>query len=78
MKRESKLKHNPVHTYVYLHKGAIHIKDMTVDEYQDMFDELHILHRWSKVDINYDKVFDATNEIGKRCKLQVIDHRNEL
>lgn len=68
---------NPVHTYVYLHEGAIHIKDMTVDEYQDMFDELHVLHRWTNIQQNYQMITDSTNAIAKRCKLQVIDHRSE-
>lgn len=68
---------SPIHTYVYLHEGAIHIKDMTLDEYNKQFDELHNLNRWSNIKMNYDMVTDSTNEIAKRAKLQVIDHRKD-
>lgn len=67
-----------IYSYVYLHEGAIHIKDMTEDEHQKNYDRMHVLHRWAMIKHNYDNVTDSTNEISKRAKLQVIDHRSKL
>ena len=66
-----------VHTYIYLHEGAIHIKDMTVDEYQANFEQLHLLNRWSNIKQNHQMITGVADEIARRSKLQVIDHRSK-
>lgn len=65
-----------IFTYVYLHESAIHIKDMTEAVHQKNFDLMHVLHRWSNIKHNYDNITTNVDEIAKRAKLQVIDHRS--